>query len=230
MIPRALVTGGNGRLGSAVARLLVDSGYEVHVTLRDRAGADAFAQSPGGRGLVAHGADLGDDADVRALFTAIGPPLAALVHTVGGFMAGPFAETDEASLEAQEGINLRSALLTMRSAHGVLAANPGGAAAVLTVNRPALLGSGPGVALTTAMKAGVVSLVRSLAEEWKEAGIRVNAVAPGIMDTPENRRDMPKGDPSRWPTPDAVARVIRLLLSDDARIVSGAIVPAYGRS
>ena len=78
MSPRALVTGGNGRLGSAVARLLVESGYEVHVTVRDRAGADAFAQSPYGRGLVVHGADLADDADVRALFAAIGPPLAAL--------------------------------------------------------------------------------------------------------------------------------------------------------
>ncbi len=226
---RVLVTGGNGRLGSAVARLLADSGHEVHVTLRDRATADAFTRSPEGRGFVAHAADLSEDAQVRALFDELGAPLATLVHTVGGFTAGPFEAVDEAALEFQYRINLKSALLTMRSARAALGANPGGAAVVLAVNRPALA-AGPGVALTSAMKAGVASLTRSLAEEWKEAGIRVNAVAPGIMDTPENRRDMPDADPSRWPTPTDVAHVIRFLVSEEARIVSGAIVPAFGRS
>lgn len=229
MSGRILVTGGNGRLGNAVARLLVESGAEVHVTLHDAAASASFAQSPEGQRLVPHAADLAEDREVRALFADLGSPLAALVHTVGGFTAGPFESTDDALIEAQYRLNLKTALLTVRHAYAALVAHPGGASVVLVVNRPAL-GAGPGVALTSAMKAGVVSLVRSLAEEWKDRGIRVNGVAPGILDTPENRRDMPQADPSLWPGPADVARVIRFLLSEDARIVSGGIVPVFGRS
>ena len=79
------------------------------------------------------------------------------------------------------------------------------------------------------MKAGIVSLVKSVADEWKLQGIRVNAVAPGLMDTPENRRAMPDADPSQWPTPTQVAGVIAYLVSDAASIITGTVVPVFGR-
>ena len=103
------------------------------------------------------------------------------------------------------------------------------AAALLVANRPAL-SSGPGVAVTTAMKAGIVSLVKSVADEWKPLGIRVNAIAPSIMDTPDNRRAMPDADPSRWPTPLEVAQTIRFLVTEPGSIVSGTTLPVFGRA
>ena len=102
-------------------------------------------------------------------------------------------------------------------------------AADLHANRPAL-STGAGTAVTSAMKAGIVSLVKSVAEEWKDSGITVNAIAPGIMDTPDNRRAMPDADPSKWPTTPQVAAVIEFLLSSEGSIVSGATVPVFGRS
>lgn len=222
--PRALVTGGNGRLGLAVSQWLSAAGFEVHVTVREES-----ARAAVGSGVTAHVGDLSVEADVKRIFAEVGSPLAALVATVGGFHGGPFAEMDEAAIDFQYRLNLKSSILTLVHAHAALAAHPGGGSAVLIANRPSL-SSGPGVAVTTAMKAGIVSLVKSLAEEWKPDGIRVNAVAPSIMDTPENRRAMPDADPALWPTTSQVAEVIGFLVSDAGSIVSGTVVPVFGRA
>jgi NAD(P)-dependent dehydrogenase (short-subunit alcohol dehydrogenase family) len=227
--PRALVTGGNGNLGQAVARLLSDAGFEVHVTVLDEGTRASFAYGLLQQGYTIHTGDLANDADVRRIFAEIGTPLAALVATVGGFAGGPFAEIEEAAIDFQYRLNLKSAILTLRHAHAALAANPGGASAVVVANRPAL-SAGPGVAVTTAMKAALVSLVRSLAEEWKGENIRINAIAPSVMDTPENRRAMPDADPALWPTTPQVADVIGFLVSDAGAIVTGATVPVFGRA
>jgi NAD(P)-dependent dehydrogenase (short-subunit alcohol dehydrogenase family) len=79
-------------------------------------------------------------------------------------------------------------------------------------------------------KSAVIRLTESMAAELKEAGINVNCVLPGTLDTPQNRRDMPKADHSRWVPPAALADVILFLASDAARAVHGAAVPVYGRS
>jgi NAD(P)-dependent dehydrogenase (short-subunit alcohol dehydrogenase family) len=228
-VRRALVTGGNGNLGEAVARLLAQIGYEVHITVFDAQTRATYAYGLMQEGLNVHVADLSKPEDVERLAKEIGGPLEALVATVGGFVGGPFAEIDPAVIEQQYELNLKSTLLTLHFAHPLLAASQGGAAVVLVANRPALT-SGPGVAVTSAMKAAVVHLAGSLAEEWKDANITVNAIAPGIMDTPQNRRDMPKADPSRWPKPTEVATVIAFLLSEEGRIVSGGVLPVFGRS
>jgi NAD(P)-dependent dehydrogenase (short-subunit alcohol dehydrogenase family) len=227
--PRALVTGGNGNLGHVVARLLASAGFEVHVTVLDASTRASFAYGLLKEGMAVHVADLSREADVARACAEIGSPLAALVHTVGGFHGGPFAEADEDMIDAQYRLNLKSAILILRHAHAALAANPGGASAVLVANRPAL-SAGPGVAVTTAMKAGLVSLVKSVAEEWKAENIRVNAIAPSIMDTPENRRAMPDADPSLWPTTPQVADVIGALVSDVGAVVTGAVIPVFGRA
>ena len=228
-VRRALVTGGNGNLGEAVARLLAQSGYEVHITVYDEKARASFAYGLMKEGLHVHVADLSKAVDCERLAGEIGGPLEALVATVGGFVGGPFGDIDPAVIDQQYELNLKSTLLTLRYAHPLLAASPGGAAVVLVANRPALT-SGPGVAVTAAMKAAVVHLARSLAQEWKGERITVNAVAPGVMDTPQNRRDMPDADPTLWPTPTQVATVIAFLLSQEGSIVSGGVLPVFGRS
>jgi NAD(P)-dependent dehydrogenase (short-subunit alcohol dehydrogenase family) len=68
-----------------------------------------------------------------------------------------------------------------------------------------------------------------MAEEFKDRGITVNAVLPSILDTAANRADMPKADPARWVPPQALARVVLFLLSDDAAPITGALIPVKGR-
>jgi NAD(P)-dependent dehydrogenase (short-subunit alcohol dehydrogenase family) len=81
-----------------------------------------------------------------------------------------------------------------------------------------------------ASKAGVLRLTESLAEEEKNAGVRVNAVLPTIIDTPRNRADMPKADFSRWVKPEDIAKTILFLLSSDATAITGAEILIAGRT
>ena len=80
-----------------------------------------------------------------------------------------------------------------------------------------------------ASKAGVQRLTESLADELKDRGITVNAILPGMIDTPRNRLDMPDADFSRWVAPAAIAEVIVFLASDAAAAVTGAAIPVIGR-
>jgi len=87
-----------------------------------------------------------------------------------------------------------------------------------------------GAAAYAASKAAVVALAQAAAAEVLENGVRINAVLPSTIDTPANRAAMPKADPARWVAPESLSRVIAFLLSDDARDISGAALPVYGRS
>jgi NAD(P)-dependent dehydrogenase (short-subunit alcohol dehydrogenase family) len=92
------------------------------------------------------------------------------------------------------------------------------------------LKGGAGNAAYGASKSAVVRLVESLAAELKHEGINVNCVLPGTIDTPQNRKSMPKADHSRWVPPEAIADVILFLASDLAWPVNGAAIPVYGQS
>jgi NAD(P)-dependent dehydrogenase (short-subunit alcohol dehydrogenase family) len=81
-----------------------------------------------------------------------------------------------------------------------------------------------------ASKSAVLRLTESLADELKADNIRVNAVLPGTIDTPQNRAAMPDADPSRWVRPTEVAEAILFLLSNAASGVTGALLPVGGRS
>jgi NAD(P)-dependent dehydrogenase (short-subunit alcohol dehydrogenase family) len=81
-----------------------------------------------------------------------------------------------------------------------------------------------------AAKAAVIRLTESMAAELKGAGINVNCILPGTIDTPQNRQAMPNADHNRWVKPESLADVILFLASDAARDVHGAAVPVYGNS
>ena len=82
----------------------------------------------------------------------------------------------------------------------------------------------------TASKSGVMRLTEALAEELKDRSITVNAVLPGIIDTPQNRNDMPGADFSRWVRPEEIASVILFLASEAASGVTGTLIPVTGRN
>jgi NAD(P)-dependent dehydrogenase (short-subunit alcohol dehydrogenase family) len=89
--------------------------------------------------------------------------------------------------------------------------------------------AGVGMGPYSASKAGVAKFTEALADELKDHEITVNAVLPSIIDTPANRADMPDADFSRWVTTHAIADVIVFLLSEQARAMTGALIPVSGR-
>ena len=88
----------------------------------------------------------------------------------------------------------------------------------------------PSSAAYTATKAAVAALTVALAEEVAKDGILVNAVAPSIMDTPANRKALPKADFAAWPKVEEVAQTILFLASPDNKVTRGAVTPVYGRT
>jgi NAD(P)-dependent dehydrogenase (short-subunit alcohol dehydrogenase family) len=206
----AVVTGGTGALGAAVAGGFESAGYQVHVTSsRD---ADARAWKGPGR---AHAVDLSNVDAVRALAQGFSE-VHALALCAGAFAMAKLNDLGSADLEKMMSANYETASFSLAAFGPKM--RPGAAAVV--VGSQAYQGSA-GMAPYAASKAAVVSLARSAALEWKDAGVRVNAVLPDTIDTPANRRAMPNADFSRWATPDELADVIVWLCSPGARVVSG---------
>jgi len=171
--------------------------------------------------------ELTDQAQVDGFYAKVGP-LWASIHLAGGFAAKPLASSGKAELMAQIDTNLVSCFLCCRAA---LAAMTNGGRIVNVAARPALEPrTGAGMTAYTIAKSGVTALTIALAEEVARNGVLVNAVAPSIMDTPANRKAMPKADPALWPHVEEVASTILFLASPGNQVTRGAIVPVYGRS
>jgi NAD(P)-dependent dehydrogenase (short-subunit alcohol dehydrogenase family) len=226
----ALVTGGTGGLGTAVTRELLADGWRVVVPVFDEAERERLDAH---ERLDLVPADLMDDASVAGVVArAAGEPAAplrAVANLVGGFAAGGRVhETPVADFERQLRLNLRPAYLVTAAALPHLMAAGGGA--VLCVSTRAAVRPFSGAAGYIASKAAVLAFVEALAAEYRDDGVRANAILPSVIDTPANRASQPGADHGRWPSPEEIARVVRFLLGDDAGVVSGARVPVYGRA
>jgi NAD(P)-dependent dehydrogenase (short-subunit alcohol dehydrogenase family) len=224
---QVVVTGGTGALGSAVAGALLAGGASCVVPYVHDAEAQRFPHRGDPNVMLVAVSDLADETQVAKVYAGLKPW--ASIHIAGGFAAGKVAETGKTALMAQIDSNLTSCFLCCRAAvNAMLAA--GGGRIVNVAARPALeWRSGAGMTAYTVAKAGVAALTVALAEEVAKDGILVNAVAPSIMDTPVNRKAMPKANFDTWPKVEEVAATIVFLASPDNRVTRGAIVPVYGK-
>lgn len=229
-----LVTGAAGNLGQAVAQALAGAG--ARRVLLDRSLERLQKTYPEGADtadtLLVGDVDLTAEASVtrsvEAAMTRYGR-VDALVNTVGGFAGGKKVHDDDlANWEAMHRINLHTTLLTCRAVVPRMLKQGGGR--IVNVAARAALSGVAGLGAYCASKSAVIRLTETLAAELRDNGITVNCVLPGTIDTPQNRRDMPKADFSKWVEPAAIAEVMLFLISDAARAVSGAAVPVYGRS
>jgi NAD(P)-dependent dehydrogenase (short-subunit alcohol dehydrogenase family) len=227
-----IITGAAGNLGSATVRVF--EAARASLVLWDHAADRLVERFPelaeSDDHLVSGGVDLTDEASVsRATSQAVERfgRIDTLVSTVGTFIGG--APVHEESLDTWDrlyALNVRTAVAAARAVipHMVEARR---GAIVNVASRNALAGDA-GVAAYSATKAAVLRLTESLAAELGDAGVRVNAVLPGTIDTPENRKAAPDADFSRWVSPEAIAEVILFLASDAARAVQGTAIPLTG--
>ncbi|MGB9366861.1 MAG: SDR family NAD(P)-dependent oxidoreductase [Xanthobacteraceae bacterium] len=224
-----VVTGGTGALGVAVISALLAQNATCHVPYFNDDEAKRFPhRGHDGVSLTALG-NLADEAAVTRYYGGIAK-LWASIHIAGGFAFAPIEESDKALLMGQIETNLVSAYLCCRAA--VQAMRQGGGGRIVNVTARPALEPRQGASMTayTAAKAGVAALTVALGEEVAKDGILVNAVAPSIMDTPANRKSMPKADFSAWPKVEEVAATIVFLASPDNAVTRSAIVPVYGKS
>ena len=103
-----------------------------------------------------------------------------------------------------------------------------GSSRIIAIGSRAALEPGAGVGAYSASKAALVSLIRTVALENKDAGLTANVILPGTMDTPANRKSMPTADISKWVRPASIASLITWLAGDAGSDVNGAVIPVYG--
>jgi len=228
-----VVTGGTGALGTAVVGELLDLGATCHVPVFAGAELEKFPHRGHGRVHTSAGVDLRDEAAVVAFFGEL-DDLWASIHCAGGFATSPLVETSLADYERMMDLNAATVFLSCREAVRRIRTRKGGPPGGRLVNvaaRPALESrGGAGMAVYTASKAAVAALTVSLGEELASENIWVNAVAPGVLDTPANRRAMPESDPSNWAPLAGVARTIAFLASPGNTTTRCGLVPVYGAS
>jgi NAD(P)-dependent dehydrogenase (short-subunit alcohol dehydrogenase family) len=225
-----IVTGGTGALGVAVVGALLEAGASCHVPCTSDGKAQAFPHRAHPQLRLVTTGSLSDEAGVGRLFDGV-PNLWASIHLVGGFASKPIVETDRTALLQQIDMNLVTSFLCCRAAVQSITRTGAGGRIVNVAARPALEPrTGGGMVAYTAAKAAVAALTAALSEEVAKQGILVNAVAPSIMDTPSNRKSMPKANYDNWPKTEEVAQTILFLASPENKVTRGGVVPVYGRS
>ncbi len=223
-----VVTGGTGALGVAVVRALVDAGAHCHVpAIESAVPADRFPKD----GVSATTkVDLSDEASVTAFYASL-PPLSAVVNIAGGFAWAPIADSSVKVLQQQMSMNLVSCALSCRAAVANFRKAGKGGHIVNISARPALNPrQGANMTAYTASKAAVAAFTVALAEELKGENISLIALAPSTIDTPTNRKDMPKADHASWVKPASIAELIVAHLGFSDPINSGALIPVYGKA
>lgn len=229
----ALITGAAGHLGRAVAQAFA------------RAGASLVLVDLKSAGLQETQAQLGADVECLSVPTDLMCPesvsemgrqifanrqyIDILANIAGGFTMGPpLHETSDRDWAFMMDLNARTVFYSCKIIIPNMLAH--GSGSIINVAARAALAGRANMAPYCASKAAVITLTESLAAEHLNTGIRVNCVLPSVLNTPQNRAEMPDADHGSWVQPAALADVILFFASDAARCVTGAALPVYGRS
>lgn len=227
----ALITGGARGIGFGVAEALLQSGYHVVVAgLSD----DEVAAVPARDKLLAYQLDVTDDQAVADVI-AKQSRLDALINCAGMILRGG-AEYEIASFQKVMDVNLTGTMRMCLAAREKLGASGHG----VIINTASMLSffGGPLTPAYAASKGAIVQLTKSLAVAWADEGIRVNAIAPGWIETDLTRgarEDAARSQAilartpmKRWGIPADIGGVVAHLCSDEARFITGAVIPIDG--
>jgi 3-oxoacyl-[acyl-carrier protein] reductase len=225
----AIVTGAGSGIGRAIAERLARDGYAVVVNDLRLEAAEAVAREIGGKTIAVVG-DVSSEGDVSAIIAACAAafgPCTHLVNNAGHVHQSRFVDLEPADFDRMMAVHVRGTYLMTRAViRDMLAAGKGS-----IVNIASQLGQIGGVDLVhySAAKAAIIGMTKALAREVSGEGVRVNAVAPGPINTPLVRRlsedwrkakaaELPLG---RFGEPEEVAATVAFLLSDEASLFVG---------
>lgn len=233
----AIVTGAGSGIGRATALRFAAEGAQV--VLADVSGREEDVATAIGEVALPLRADVTKGDDVAAVVDAAVHRFGALHVLFNNVGAGgkqrPLADIDEEAFDAAIALNLRSAFLGMRYGIPAILAS-GGGSVINTASASGLVGW-KGLAAYAAAKGGVIQLTKSAALDYATAGVRVNAICPGMTWTglaAGEERSLPPADlvppqpMKRWGLPDELAAAVVFLASDESSFITGAAIPVDG--
>jgi NAD(P)-dependent dehydrogenase (short-subunit alcohol dehydrogenase family) len=227
----SLVTGADGGLGTHVTKAMLDAGFTVIGLASKIHSSDS--DNPNFTAMPIKLDSLGAAKKAVETILARFGKIDVLAHLVGGYAGGQsIADMDDATFQGMFDINVNAAFHILRAVIPPMRQAKSGR--IVAIGSRAAEDPGANVGAYSASKSALVSLIRSVAIENKDAGITANVILPGTMDTPGNRKAMPTADTSQWVQPASIASLIVWLaggtgVGDIGNDVTGAVIPVYGR-
>jgi len=240
----ALITGGAQGIGAKVAHTLASRGWRVLVADLNEGPAKDLAEElndtyPTAAAHLGFGVDVSDEESVSSLFTALSnetDQLDGLVNCAGNILRQPAEELDISQWRRLLDIHLTGSMLMAKSSYPLLKTSHGSIVNIASVGSTFGL---PGRTAYATAKTGMLGLTRTLAVEWGPHGIRVNAVAPGYVNTEMVQSGLRNGTLNqdallgrtplrRLAEPEEIASVIAFLLSPDASFIHGEVIKIDG--
>ncbi len=217
-----LVVGGSGGLGRGIQVELSAANATVIATTHRQA-------SPASDGIEVEVADVREPKELQPLVERIRKRhgrIDGLVCLVGGFTGGSFIQKDHQTWQETVELNLNTSTIAAR------AVVPGmiehGYGRIVTVGSRPAIDPTPNSSASSAAKAAVIAMTRSLGRELRGTGVTANCVLSSTVDTPQSRESMPRSDPSVWVTPADIGRIVVFLCSDAAGVIRGEAIPVSG--
>jgi NAD(P)-dependent dehydrogenase (short-subunit alcohol dehydrogenase family) len=230
----AIVTGASreGQVGEAIVEALAREGANVVIAARTQENIDKLEEKVRalGRRAVAVKTDCTSEDEVNNLvqetLNEFGQ-VDVLVNIAGGLTKyGPIAEMSVDDWDYEYGINLKTAFLCSRAVLEPMTAAKSGK--IINFSSASGLNAQANMAAYNCAKAGIVALTRTLALETRKEGIRVNAIAPGLVDTKSNIKAMQPKDLSKWVRREDIAQTVVFLASDESNGITGQVIPVLG--
>lgn len=226
-----IITGAFGFLGSAVFAECLAQGYNVGLIDYAQEPENISSKGDSKKVFAIGGCDLSDPEQaedaVKRIVDHFGQ-VDGLLNIAGGFRWETFMDNNLDSWDALYKLNVKTAISTTKAVAPYMVNR--GSGAIVCVSAAASAKADMGMGPYAASKAGVSRFVESLAQELKASNVRINAVAPSIIDTPVNRGDMPDANFSDWVPPTELAKVMLYLVSDDAKVITGVTLPVTNKT
>ncbi len=230
----AVITGGTGSLGISVVKAFLQERANVITTYIEDEEFDDFNEKVRkfSNRCVCIKVDLFFSDEIEKLRDFVKEHfqrIDVLVNLAGGFIGGnSLINTPIVDFDKMYELNFKTAMTTCKVFLPLMIEQNYGK--IINIGARAGLSGGAGIAAYSASKAALINFTQSIAAEVKKYNINVNIILPSTINTPANRIAMPEADFDKWVEPETIAKAILFLSSDDAKDISGAVLPVYGKA